>query len=144
MNTDTTETTNKKPSILKRNPIGVQASTISKVASQIAAAESAQTQEYEVRQVILADIQLWEEQPRKFHLKLQDVWKGEILKEDKFYNKKNEELEGIISLAMSLKEFGMLNPPLAYALPGKKNTINWWPASNDGIYVFTISLTYNS
>ena len=111
----------KKPVMLgKRQPLGVQAETISKVAAKIAAAESAITQEYEIRQVPLADIQLWDDQPRTFLLKLEDVFRGEILLDDVSYETKTEELEGIISLALSQKEFGILNPPLAYALPGKK------------------------
>lgn len=111
----------KKPVVLgKRQPLGVQAETITKVAAKIAAAESAITQEYEIRQVPLADIQFWDDQPRTFLLKLEDVYRGEILINDALYKEKIEELDGIIALAMSQKEFGILNPPLAYALPGKK------------------------
>lgn len=111
----------KKPMVLsKRQPLGVQAETISKVAAKIAAADSAITQEFEIRQVPLADIQFWEEQPRTFELKIEDIYKGEVALEDPLYEAKLEKLEGIIALAMSLKEFGVLNPPLAYALPGKR------------------------
>ncbi|MGZ6298565.1 MAG: hypothetical protein ACXWM2_04170 [Parachlamydiaceae bacterium] len=110
----------KKPGILKKPQLGVQAATITKVAEQIAAAESAKLLEYEVRQVPLSDILLWEDQPRTFHLKINDVIAGEIDPADPQSDAKKEELEGIVSLAMSQKEFGILNPPLAYALPGKK------------------------
>ncbi|WP_157199148.1 hypothetical protein [Methylomonas koyamae] len=56
----------RKPGLLKRNAVGVQPGTISKVAAQIAAAENAKQQEYELRQVPLADIQLWEDQQGHF------------------------------------------------------------------------------
>lgn len=110
---------NKRPSMLKRPQRGVQADTISKVAAQVAAAESATPQEYDIRHVPLAHIQLWEGQPRTFHLTLQDIYRGHILPSDPASDAKTEEIEGIIALAMSQKEFGILNPPLAYALPGK-------------------------
>ncbi|BBL60838.1 ParB N-terminal domain-containing protein [Methylomonas sp. OY6] len=109
----------RKPGLLKRNAVGVQPGTISKVAAQIAAAENAKQQEYELRQVPLADIQLWEDQPRTFHLTLSDIYRGYIQEDDPYRMNKTEELEGIITLAMSLKEFGLLNPPIAFALPGK-------------------------
>lgn len=111
----------KKPMVLgKRQPLGVQAETISKVAAKIAAAESAITQEFDIRQIALSDIQFWEEQPRTFELKIDDIYRGEIRADDPLYEAKSEKLEGIIALAMSLKEFGILNPPIAYALPGKR------------------------
>ncbi|OAI21023.1 MULTISPECIES: ParB N-terminal domain-containing protein [Methylomonas] len=113
-------TSPKKPGVLKRAPLGVGAGTINKVAAQIAAAESATPQEYEIRQIPLADVQLWDDQPRTFHLTVEDVYRGLVLPSDPHCQTKNEELEGIIALAMSLKEFGLLNPPLAFALPGKR------------------------
>lgn len=113
------EKTTKKPGLLKRNILGVQADTISKVAAQIAAAESAKIVETEIRQIPISNIKIWDEQPRTVHLTMEDIFRGFILNEDKKYGKKVEELEGIISLAFSIKYFGLLNPPVAYALPGK-------------------------
>ncbi|WP_427551823.1 ParB N-terminal domain-containing protein (plasmid) [Methylomonas sp. MS20] len=110
----------KRPGVLRRAPLGVQSGTISKVAAQIAAAENATQQEYELRQVPLADIQLWEDQPRTFRLTLDDIYRGYILDDDQDNPNKLEELEGIITLAMSLKEYGLINPPIAFALPGKQ------------------------
>ncbi|MEN8132945.1 MAG: hypothetical protein ABFS45_22765 [Pseudomonadota bacterium] len=107
----------KKPGMLRR---GVQPGTIDKVAAQVAAAESAETHEYEVRHVPIANIHLWENQPRTFYLTMEDVCRGSVDSTDEFVEQKKDELEGIIGLAMSLKEFGMLNAPLAYALPGKR------------------------
>jgi hypothetical protein len=46
----------KRPALLKRAKPGVQAETISKVAAKVAAAESATTHEYDMRQVALANI----------------------------------------------------------------------------------------
>jgi hypothetical protein len=115
----------KRPGILgsKKKPgrvlKGVQPSTISKVAAQVEAAESAETQEYEIRQISLANIRLWETQPRTFKLTLEDVYRGSVAQDDEHTEDKSRELEELSGLAMSLKEFGMLNAPLAYALPGK-------------------------
>ena len=109
----------KRPGILNRSR-GVQQDTIQKVAAEVAAAEAAVTQEYEIRHVPLANIQLWEGQPRTFHLTLEDIYQGCIAPGEVLAAEKTDELEGIIGLAMSQKEFGMLNAPLAYALPGKK------------------------
>jgi hypothetical protein len=118
--------TDRKPGMLinkkkKQSPyrLGVQPGTIDKVASQVAAAETTDTDEYEVRYVALANIQLWEDQPRTFHLTLSDIYRGRIEPDDEHVLEKQDELEGITGLAMSIKEFGMLNAPLAYALPGK-------------------------
>lgn len=111
---------NKRPGLLKRPFKGVQAETIDKVAAQVAAAESAVTHEYEMRHVPLAHVQLWEDQPRTFHLVLDDIYRGRIDPNDPLADVKAAELEGIIGLAMSQREFGMLNAPLAYALPGKR------------------------
>jgi hypothetical protein len=97
----------------------VQQGTIDKVAAQVSAAEKADTEEYEVRYVALANIKLWEDQPRTFHLTLADIYRGRIEPDDLHAAEKQDELEGITGLAMSIKEFGMLNAPLAYALPGK-------------------------
>ena len=108
----------KKPGLLKRNR-GVQPGTINKVAAQVAAAESAETHEYEQRQVPLTNIHLWDDQPRSFQLTLEDIYRGHIKSDDELVEQKQNELEGIIGLAMSQKAFGILNAPLAYALPGK-------------------------
>ena len=108
----------KKPGLLKRNK-GVQPGTINKVAAQVAAAESAETHEYELRHVPLANIHLWDDQPRSFQLSLEDIYRGNIKSDDELVEQKQNELEGIIGLAMSQKAFGILNAPLAYALPGK-------------------------
>ncbi|OAI18303.1 hypothetical protein A1507_09645 [Methylomonas koyamae] len=116
----TDDGTPRKPGLLKRTALGVQPATISKVAAQIAAAENATQQEYELRQVLLADVLLWEDQPRTFHLTLNDIYRGYIQEDDPHRINKTEELEGIITLAMSIKEFGLLNPPIAFALPGKQ------------------------
>ena len=110
---------NKRPAPLKKRIHGVQPGTIDKVAAQVAAAESTETQEYEIRHMPLANIHLWEDQPRTFHLILQDIYRGYVDPDDEFYKQKNDELEGITGLAMSYKEFGMLNSPIAYALPGR-------------------------
>lgn len=116
-----TESTTKRPGVLiKRKPLGVQTGTINRVAEKIAAAESATLQEYELRQITISDIELWNEQPRKFHLNLEDIYRGKILESDDNYKVKSEQLEALIGLSMSIKEFGILNPPLALALPGKK------------------------
>ncbi len=109
----------KRPALLKRAKPGVQAETISKVAAKVAAAESATTHEYDMRQVALANIRLWEDQPRSFHLTMDDIIRGQIQPDDPASDEKTEELESIIALALSLKEFGMLNAPIAYAMPGK-------------------------
>ncbi len=106
----------KRPGLVRR---GVQKGTIDKVAAQVSAAENASTQEFEIRQVPLSRIQLWEAQPRTFHLTLDDVYRGFIEESDGSAGKKKDELEAVIGLALSIREFGMLNAPLAYALPGK-------------------------
>ncbi len=108
--------TKKRPGLVRR---GVTRGTIDKVAAKVTAAENAETQESEMRQVALSRIKLWEEQPRGFHLTLDDIYRGEIDEHDVFVEAKKNELEGIIGLAMSLCVFGMLNAPLAYALPGR-------------------------
>jgi len=110
------EKTKKRPAIVKR---GVQAKTIEKVAAQIQAAETAVQENYESRQVVLSQIKLWEEQPRHTSLTLEDIYQGYINVSDKKFKKKESELESLISLALSIKEFGMLNEPIAYSLPGK-------------------------
>jgi len=118
MNTDSTT---KRPGVLiKRNTLGVQTGTINRVAEKIAAAESATLQEYELRQITISDIELWDDQPRKFHLNLEDIYRGKVLESDDNYKIKSEQFEALIGLSMSIKEFGILNPPLALALPGKK------------------------
>ncbi len=107
----------KRPGVIVRK--GVKDETIKSVAATMAAAETAVTHEFEHRHVPLANIKLWDDQPRTFHLTLDDIYRGYIEKEDQFLDKKNDELEGIIGLAMSQKEFTILNVPLAYALPGQ-------------------------
>ena len=106
----------RRPGLIRR---GVQQGTIDKVAAKVTAAENAETQEFEMRQVALSRIKLWEEQPREFHLTLDDIYRGEINKDDVYAEQKRNELEGVIGMAMSLCAFGMLNAPLAYALPGR-------------------------
>jgi len=106
--------------LIKRNTLGVQTGTINRVAEKIAAAESATLQEYELRQITISDIELWDDQPRKFHLNLEDIYRGKVLESDDNYKIKSEQFEALIGLSMSIKEFGILNPPLALALPGKK------------------------
>lgn len=110
------EQTKKKPGMIKR---GVQPATIDKVAAQVQAAETATTQQYDTKSVPLSNIVLWDDQPRSFKLTLQDVIRGIILEEDEHYADKCLELEGIATLALSIKEFGLLYPPIAFALPGK-------------------------
>lgn len=115
--------TEKRPPIKKRPGIvrrGAQPETINKVAARVAAAESTETQEYDVRQIPLSHIQLWDEQPRTFFLTIVDIYRGFVVETDEHALVKKDELEGVIGLAMSIKEFGMLNVPLAYALPGKQ------------------------
>jgi len=106
----------KRPGLVRR---GVRQGTIDKVAAKVTAAENAETQEFEMRQVALSRIKLWEEQPREFYLTLDDIYRGEIDDHDTHAEEKKDELEGIVGLAMSLCAFGMLNAPLAYALPGR-------------------------
>jgi hypothetical protein len=108
--------TKKRPGLIRR---GVTQGTIDKVAAKVTAAENAETQEFEMRQVALSRVKLWEEQPREFRLTLDDIYRGEIDDHDGYADVKKNELEGIIGLAMSLCAFGMLNAPLAYALPGR-------------------------
>lgn len=108
----------KKPVILKRQ-LGVKPSTIDMVAAQVAAASSAETAEYELRRVALSHINIWSEQPRQMFITMEDIYLGVIDFSDIHHENKVLELEGIIGLAFSLKEFGMLNPPLAHALPGR-------------------------
>jgi hypothetical protein len=109
----------KRPGLLKRRVKGVQTETIDKVAAQVAAAESAEVQKYETKHVPLGRIKIWEDQPRTFLLTLDDVYRGSILPDDEDAEIKQDELERLIGLAMSLREFDMLNSPLAYALPGQ-------------------------
>jgi hypothetical protein len=117
----TTDPTTKRPGVLpKRNNLGVQSGTINRVAEKIAGAESATLQEYDLRQVTLSDIELWNDQPRKFHLNIDDIYRGNVLENDSNYKVKSEQMEGLIGLSMSIKEFGILNPPLALDMPGKK------------------------
>lgn len=106
----------KRPSVVRR---GAQTQTIDKVAAQVFAAETAKQQEYESRQIPLSQIRLWEEQPRDTKLTLDDIYRGVIETTDKDAKKKETELDSIIGLALSIKELGMLNEPLAYSLPGK-------------------------
>ncbi|MFK5948246.1 MAG: hypothetical protein QM500_05710 [Methylococcales bacterium] len=106
----------KKPGMLKR---GVQPKTINNVAAKVQAAESATTQQYETKNVALSNINLWEDQPRAFKLTTDDVIRGFILEDDEHYGDKSDELNNIISLALSIKELGLLYTPLAFALPGK-------------------------
>ncbi len=106
----------KRPGLVKR---GVSQGTINKVAAKVTAAENAEMQEFEMRQVALARIRLWEKQPREFHLTINDICRGEIDEHEVYAVEKKDELEGVIGLALSLCAFGMLNAPLAYALPGR-------------------------
>ena len=107
----------RRPGLVRR---GVTQGTIDKVAAKVTAAENAETQEFEMRQVALSRIKLWEDQPREFHLTLDDIYRGEIKEDDTHAEEKKDELEGVVGLAMSLCNFGMLNAPLAYALPGRE------------------------
>tara|TARA_R110001583_G_scaffold122747_2_gene274014 strand:+ start:4204 stop:5235 length:1032 start_codon:yes stop_codon:yes gene_type:complete len=108
----------KRPTVIKRQ-LGVKLSTIDMVAAQVAAASSAETAEHEVRRVPLTNINIWDDQPRKILITMDDIYKGIVDFDDSQYDEKMVELESIIGLALSLKEFGMLNPPLAHAMPGR-------------------------
>ncbi len=106
----------KRPAIVRR---GAQTKTIDNVAAQVLAAETAHQQEYESRQVPLSQINLWETQPRDTKLTLDEIYRGSVDPRDKDAKRKVIELDSIIGLALSIKELGMLNEPLAYSLPGK-------------------------
>ena len=114
--TSSTPIKKRKPS---RKKIGVQKNTIDNVADKVLAAQSAETKEYKVQQIPLANIEFWKDQPRSSHLTKEDLYKGSIDKNDEFFQEKNEELEGIIGLALSIADFGIINDPVVYALPGK-------------------------
>ena len=110
-----------RPSPLKRlASLGVRSATIDRVAEGVSAAENARLKEYELRDVALADIQIWADQPRRTTLQVDDVIRGSIPDTDRYQARKESELEKIISLALSQCEHGMLNAPLAYALPGRR------------------------
>lgn len=110
-------TNKKRPGLLRK---GVAKSTIDNVAAKVQAAQLATTQEYETKSVPLSKIHIWDDQPRTLALTLDDVKRGSILSGDPDYDIKHTELMGIISLALSIREFGMLYQPLAYALPGQE------------------------
>lgn len=106
----------KRPTPIRR---GVQSETIGKVAEKVEAAQAAEILDFEQRQIPLANVHIWEDQPRTVYLKVDDVCRGSIPDDDKHALNKNEELLEINSLALSIAKLGLLNPPLAYALPGK-------------------------
>lgn len=108
----------KKPALLKRR--GVSEGTLNKVASQVRSAENAQKNKYQIKEIKLSDIELWDSQPRKVHLTISDIIKGDVGKKDENRSAKLEELKKIVDLANSTKELTMLVMPLAYALPGGK------------------------
>ena len=107
----------KRPTVVRR---GVQSKTIDNVAARVLAAETTSQQEYESRHIPLSQINLWETQPRNTKLTLDDIYRGYIELNDDENKKKTTELDSIIGLALSIKELGMLNEPLAYSLPGKR------------------------
>jgi len=107
----------KRPEIVKRGR-GVQPETIDMVAKQISSAMNATTNEFEIKHIALSSINLWDEQPRTFHVTYNEVIKGAVDQDSDNVAKKEEELEGIIGLALSIDQLGMLNCPIAYALPG--------------------------
>lgn len=115
--TKSQQTPKRRPGMIKR---GVQKDTIDKVAAQVQAAESATTQAHETKNIALSNINIWEEQPRTFKLTIEDVIRGYIVDTDSDFEEKTDELEGIASLALSIKEFGLWYSPIAYALPGKR------------------------
>jgi len=106
----------KRPTI-KRS--GVQAKTIDNVARKVVAAQAANVLEFEQRQVPLSKIHIWDSQPRTLHLTIEDVCRGNILDDDEHALIKNDELLQINTLALSIAKQGLINSPIAYALPGK-------------------------
>jgi len=93
---------------------------IDRAASEIEAAVSAKTAEHKIIKVALAHIDLWADQPRTFHLTLEDVYQGVINEDDPKRLEKEDELEGIIGLAVSTTIHGIVNPPVAYQKPGQR------------------------
>ena len=82
--------TTKRPGIVKR---GVSQGTIDKVAAKVTAAQNAETQEFEMKQVALARIKLWEQQPRGFHLTMEDIYRGLIEEQDTYATEKKMNLK---------------------------------------------------
>lgn len=106
----------RRPGIRK----GVRKETIENVAARLQAADEAKTVEFSVSQVPLSSIVLWEDQPRDILLSIDDVIRGYVQEDDEYTAAKNNELEGIQTLALSIKDTGLNNSPIAYSLPGQK------------------------
>ncbi len=99
---------------------GVSKKTIENVAAKMEAADKANTKDYHVTRIPVASIQLWDEQPRDIYLTIDDVIRGWIEKDDPLHTEKEHDLIGIVTLAISIKDTGMNNPPIAYSLPGQR------------------------
>ncbi|MBT4195020.1 MAG: hypothetical protein HOE12_11870 [Gammaproteobacteria bacterium] len=100
--------------------VGVQKKTIDNVGARLEAADKATTEEFLNTQVALSSIILWDDQPRDIYLTLEDVTRGWIKRDDPLIIEKEKDLAGISTLALSIKDTGLNNAPIAYSIPGQK------------------------